>query len=346
MQHTRYRIPARFLSILLSVSLLLGVAPVRAFAKEGLLAPSEQTATSQTSQIAQSTSAQGSSLEKEPRVVRKLEDKTTPYSETFLMSDGSLQMVLGQNLENYQDEEGRWQRIDTTLKRAADGTLSPTSLEEDLSFSRQKTALSPVTLQGEDYSLTLNMLGACEGTPQSDNNTSIYRDVAQDTDLYYDVLRAGIKETLFLKSASAPTEFSFNMRLSGLISKETSQGLALFKPGEKEPLYTFGDLIVFDSSKNDADEPSFDRLAQMTYEKTPAGLTFTYRISKEWLSSPERVFPVQVDPSLTKNASDTFISSAFPKTNYATANELKVGRYDASTGYNRALLRFGVSEIP
>lgn len=271
------------------------------------------------------------------------------------MSDGTYQAKLSQTPLNFSDEHGIWREIDTNLSKESTTVgkanipavaLTPASLQEDLEFTRQVSGSSPLTLEGESYSLTLNMLGACEGIPQAEGNVSTYKKVAPSTDLSYEVLTNGIKETLYLSNKDAPTEFSFNMRLSGLESRETSRGLALFNEGENDPVYTFGDLIVFDSSKNGADEPAYDKQAVMTYEKTASGLTFTYHLSKEWLSDPARVFPVQVDPSITKNSSDTFVSSAFPNTNYATSNILKVGRYDSSTGYNRGLLRFGVGEIP
>jgi len=73
-------------------------------------------------------------------------------------------------------------------------------------------------------------------------------------------------------------------------------------------------------------------------------------VDKKWLESPDRVYPVYIDPSVTIDAlGDTFVSSAYPNTNYnkewdSSQGEyvLKVGKYDSTTGTNYAFIKFSI----
>lgn len=78
-------------------------------------------------------------------------------------------------------------------------------------------------------------------------------------------------------------------------------------------------------------------------ERTSGGYYLTINADSEWLASPERVFPIYIDPSASATTTDdSFVMSAYPTTNYSSTsakydnglqeNILKVGTVDSTTG--------------
>ncbi|WP_180686293.1 DNRLRE domain-containing protein [Streptomyces gossypiisoli] len=65
--------------------------------------------------------------------------------------------------------------------------------------------------------------------------------------------------------------------------------------------------------------------------------SLTVVLDDAWLSAPERVYPVKVDPSVTDvdTNGDSFVQDSWPDSNFSSDDELKIGSYDA--GVNRAI---------
>jgi large repetitive protein len=69
-----------------------------------------------------------------------------------------------------------------------------------------------------------------------------------------------------------------------------------------------------------------------------------------WLTSPERAFPVTLDPtyatgSNTAPSIDAYVSSAYPSANYASDTELRVGTYNGGVDKYRSFLKFGFTNF-
>ena len=202
-----------------------------------------------------------------------------------------------------------------------------------------------------------------------EDNKILYPNVATETSLGYEVMPSGIKETLILESKDAPTQYSFEIKSKGLEAKEVNansqeiideemvgknegneeaktreefKAWAFVNPETNEVIFELGDLIIYDSSQNGAMEPVYCDEKEVIIDPKEDGLKITYRFSDEWLNDSDRVFPIFVDPTIN-SPTDIYISSKYSKTSYGSATELKAGYYDATTGYNRSLLKFDCS---
>jgi len=288
-----------------------------------------------------------------PTVVRELTEKRTANATHYLLSDGTVRAEIQQAPVRFKDKAGAWRGIDTNLLPAdGSGTVRSASTEVTTSFGAQRAGTSPVRLTGEGYSVGIDYLGGVEGAKLAMGNQVVYPNVEHDTALAYEARGDGIKETVLLSSADAPSSFRFALDLEGLQMRRDFAGAwGLFRPEDGLPTLALAPLVVFDSSENGAGDPAV--CADTTMTVTPAGdvAYVTYEISRAWMQDPARVFPIRVDPTITLTNSgatygDTYVASAYPGTTYWSSTELKCGYYDSTTGDNRAYVRFDLSSVP
>jgi len=283
-------------------------------------------------------------------VVRELTEKRTATSTTYLLSDGSRRALLYETPVHYRDAKGAWQDLDTSLApTSVFGAVTSSATPATVTLGAQSAGAAPVAIAYEDARVGFDLLGAVEPAPLVLADEATYLGVAAATDLRYRVLPDGLKETLVLASAAAPGSFTFFASHEGLLLQQDPEGeWGFYRAGEKAPVFVLGDLVVFDSSRSKAGEPAECAAATMAVAAAKGGSYVTYTVPRPWLAAPERVFPVTVDPTITLGQSvcdDTYVSSAYPSTSYGSADELKTGYYDASTGWNRSLLRFDTGAV-
>lgn len=178
-------------------------------------------------------------------VIGELSDKRTEASKTFLLSDGSYKAVFSPTPQHYVCTHGHWHNIDTKLFDEADADVitEPVSqqcanrLEENIKVA--KAAKNKTVLNRENYgfqtlktpfdchiprnftkgytiakdndSLTFVPVNASPATAKVEGNTATYQDVWNDTDVKLEVQADGLKETLILKSDTAPSSFRFEV---------------------------------------------------------------------------------------------------------------------------------------
>jgi len=283
------------------------------------------------------------SVSTEPGVVRELVEKRTANSQTFLLSDGRLRAVVSSGFVNYRDKSGTWRQIDTRLvagSRAGDYVSTATPIE----VTAASDSSARVSLAYQDSTITIGPRNAHPAQFSVRDSVASYRGIATDADLTYEVLDAGMKETVYLRSAKAPTTYAFTVQHPGLtLAKDEATGQWGFHTAlEHPPVFQLGGLLVFDSSVNAAGDPAYSDAARMIVEPGKDESTITYVVPPSWVTDPARVFPIQIDPTVYQGGAlaDTFLSTAFPNTSYGTSTELKVGYYDATTGLNYGLVKF------
>lgn len=288
-----------------------------------------------------------------PTVVRELTERRSATATHYLMTDGTVRAEIAQSPVRFRDAAGAWRDIDTNLLPAdGAGTVRTASTALASSFGVEEPDSSPVTLTGEGYSVGIDYLDGVEGAKLTLGNRVVYPNVGHDTDLAYEAKNDGIKETVLLSSADAPSRFRFALSLDGLeMRRDFSGSWGLYRPGEALPTLALAPLVVFDSGRDAAGDPAVCPDATMTVVPDGTMAYVTYEVPRSWLQDPARVFPVAVDPTLTLTSAgatygDTFVSSAFPGTTYWSSDELKCGYYDSTTGHNRTYVRFDLSSVP
>ena len=199
-----------------------------------------------------------------------------------------------------------------------------------------------------------------------------YPGILKDTDLEYILDGQTVKENIHLLSANAPDQFTFNFRLTGL-TPELEANTIRFKNTSGETVLMIRAPYMYDSGH---DMTSNVRLGLERAVKVCSGScgdgdntdnitiqndrsndscgegdvwTITLTADKDWLTRPERQWPVIVDPVITTPTSayeihDTHVSSGYPTDNFVYSHILKTGNY-GSAGTSRSFMSFNLPAL-
>lgn len=268
-------------------------------------------------------------------------------SKTYRMPDGSLRTKVYGGPIHVRDGSGRFEPIDSRLiPDAAPRRYRNARAAYVVSMGPEDGGLAPVTVGRDGWTATLDLLGATELEPLVVGSKGTYQDVLKDTNLVYESVDDGLKETLVLGSAAAPTTYTFRLEVSGAKLKKTEDGgWAIFKEGKDEPETWLGGLMVWDSSRDANGEPQYCADATMNVVPSAGGALVSYEVPAKWLRDPSRKFPVMIDPSFLPSHDAYVKNGTYAGNNYGTATNLKVGEEGAANDL-RSYLRFTLSSIP
>lgn len=269
-----------------------------------------------------------------PTVVEEIKSQRTETATSYYLSDGNVKTVISEAPIRFKDGKGAWNKIDTTLVPGDTfGEVESASTSMTASFGTQTQNTPPVMLEGDGFSVGVNMLGVAENTKLVSGDTVNYlADVGRGVTLEYQALSDGIKETLVLANAGAPTEFEFSLALDGLELRKNPAGggYGFYRPGESQAVLSLGELSIIDSAGgSDPMASAVCTDATMTVASIDSDtVKIRYEVSPSWLKDPARVFPVKVDPSILSPASDTWVHEGYPDLNKWTADYMCAGVTD------------------
>lgn len=279
--------------------------------------------------VAPSTAA---AVPEPPAPGKELPALATERSRTYLAPDGTHVTRLFQGTVNFKDARGKLQPVDNTLVASA----APGYAVENKA-NRYRVQLprdlggAPVRLERGEAWVSLALEGA-QAPAATAANRATYAGALPGVDVRYSVQADQVKEDLVLRSAAAPSVYTFALRLS---------------PGLRAQANRAGGIDVRDAQGHlqFALEPPFAYDAAGRLGPASLRLGGDGRISltanRAWLDDPKRRYPVTVDPTFSMDPNqDCTIASAVPTT-AACTDDLRVG---ATAGTEeRALLRFDVA---
>src|SRR6185369_5236979 len=155
-------------------------------------------------------------------------------------------------------------------------------------------------------------------------------------DLELSAAATGLKESLVLRSAAAPTSWAFRLTPGGLTASLDKSGQVVLADRAGKPVALIPRGWMEDASGAKSEGVSY-RL-----EDEAGRQVLRVELDTTWLAAPERKFPVRVDPTVTEIAAttdDTYVSSATPSTSHSTDGVLRVG-LAASGDEDRAYIHF------
>ncbi|WP_264935725.1 hypothetical protein, partial [Streptomyces sp. A012304] len=126
-----------------------------------------------------------------------------------------------------------------------------------------------------------------------------YQQVLPETDLWLDSQAGGVKETLVLKSATAPNSFVFPLRLKGLTAK-VDGGSILLTDAEGRTR-----AVVPAGFMEDAAQAVSNAVTYELVQGQDGGQALKVTADREWLADPARAYPVRVDPSVDTTSAST-----------------------------------------
>ena len=289
------------------------------------------------------------------RRVGELTARRRANGKFFELADGRVQAELSSAPVHYRDGQGRWRDIDTRV--AATGSRPGFAYGNQANtfgsfFGRRSDRLVGVQLGGQAVEVGLAGPGR-PLSPQVEGDRVTYRGAAGGADLVYQVTPGALKEQLVLAKPPADPTWTFVLDLDGLVARQRQDGSVAFygRSGEGEPLLVMPRPFMTDS----ADDPSSpygkawsDRVTQSVTQQG-SRVQVTVIADGAWLASPQRKYPVVVDPTIKieptpTTGQDTMILSDAPTTNYNSSWRLSVGTTD--TGAARSLVKFPLTGVP
>jgi hypothetical protein len=300
-------------------------------------------------------------------IVREIPEKRTRNSKHYLLQDGMYKAVITSYDQHYLTVDNKFEDIDLTLinedqlskvnpqklskefvladeieiRSAAETEMNSTNKEISPKARFFRTPKIPYdTRIPEDFSkgytvshsgdsVTFLPLNANSVTGSVYSNRTEYINVWHSTDVTLEVLPEGVKETIILKDASAPTIFTFEVKSNKPIDENLTIGSLKIRPA-----------WLIDA--NDTYRPVVQTL-YMEKNKTYIRLT---------ADTTDLQFPIKIDPTTTTFSAvqDTDVdryNNTFPRGHY---DSFAVGNWTA-TNYNSeqtydAYIQFDLSSIP
>lgn len=265
----------------------------------------------------------------------------TANTSVFQNPDGTLTARVYSRPVHYRTVKGAWADIDSTLVQGSDGRWTERADSSPAGFAASGNDSSLVSYgpsASEQVSYALQ--GAASVTGQSSGNTITYPGIADSSDLTYAVGSGGVKETLVLHAATAPTTWVFPLHLTGLTPSLTSAGSVVFKDSSGAVRVTIPHGYMEDSKVGKVSGEGATSTG-VTYSLTSVDGAPALRVSLDasWLHDESRVFPVKVDPTNLNASSSTYVETPYD-INFSTADVLKVGSYDGGSHKADSYLNF------
>lgn len=286
-------------------------------------------------------------------------------SETYLMSDGSYQCVIYAEDKYFLDEEYSYQVINNSIVRDsaikdglqyrnkanafnvtfANKTVPAISFEykgTGFSFSPESNSgqLGTATTAGNS-SMTVGTVRNCdtlEKLTMTGENTVTYTNVFPNTDLVYVLGNNALKEYIILNNSSSPNEFTFTFHLNGL-TLQSINGNCCFMDSSGEEMFSLAPLFAIDA----VGELTQDVFYEILPGQGKNEVTVKVVLDNDYLSDPDRIFPIVVDPSIMmsgySNIYDTYVTERYPTLTNGAVTYLRTGR-DTDFYTRRSYIRF------
>lgn len=293
-----------------------------------------------------------------PYRVRELTGKRSESSSSYLMSDGTTQMVLSTSPVHYRSSaKGKWQPIETEIEAGTGATafVNETNVFETR-FGESRHSLA--SLAGDGWSVGLGAAGEDRKlTPKANGSKVTVTDVFDSADLDYSVGAGVLKEEIVLPNAKAapPEGFTFTLDTKGLVAKSLASGsegsgkaeggaIGLFTSEKaKRPRLVMPAPFMTDGSKKRSEAVS------QVLDRTADGVTtVTITPDADWLGAKDRRFPVRVDPTIVyaPDAADGKDAAIYSGDTAARPADPTIPIGVANGGVWRGLFQFDTSAIP
>jgi len=279
----------------------------------------------------------------------------TATSETFRLPDGQRETRLYGSPVNYRDEEGDWQPIEEGFEELPNGQLANGANSFDTRLP-ERLGDGPVLLAEDGVWVSSELLSANPEAAQIEGESATYETTSGGTSFEFSSLPDGLKETIEIADPSQPSTFHYALDASsGLTPELSEEGAIDFRDEEGNIAAELPAPTIADSAAH----PAISRAVHYKLTSTGQGTWgLTVEADREWLSDPQREWPVRIDPSTIikfgptldcgfmgwtgeagerRCASPTWTS--YPTSSYYPAPPAKAFR-------SRLALRFDVSSIP
>lgn len=229
------------------------------------------------------------------------------YSRTYHVDGNQYVTVVGNDGATFIDDDGNLRPVDNTLEKDTTAVFSMFGDGQETSYVNRANdymVLLPenldletgkgITIANEDALITLYPAEGSFNNGLAKDNAIRYSDVFPGVDYQYTVLGNSVKEDIILLERGEKNCFSYLIDTCGLAGEIRNNTLYLYEFGtdpETDAVFVLEAPEMVDS----ADEISFG--VRLSMQERDGMLLVTVTADAEWLSAPERVYPVRIDPT-------------------------------------------------
>ncbi|MFI6154414.1 LamG-like jellyroll fold domain-containing protein [Kitasatospora sp. NPDC051170] len=290
----------------------------------------------------------------DPVTSKELPEKRAAQQRTYQNTDGTFTTRSYPEPVNFRRSDGSWSAIDTTLipgGTASGGRAAPvqnswttTSTEQQLKLGLTADADPLVQLQLADgVSIGYSLQGATAAQGAAQGSAITYPDARPRADLTILAGGSSFKETLVLKDATAPTEWVFPLRLQGASASLDADGSVHFTNPAGTLLGRMPAGWMQDSNfaPNTEEGVISGGVAYELVQLPGGGQALKVKLDEAWLHASERVYPVKVDPTVSRVLANesTYAYSPYNQ-DFSGDTVLKVGTNDGGRHQAASFIRF------
>lgn len=329
----------RLLSVIVLLSIIAGSIPMKTIAVEDVPSITDTEVHTEATQQLNTETAE----ETQATIVREDISLRDEFSKHFEMSDGSYTATV-YNEPVHQLVDGAWVEIDNslTLSTSAKGAAQYKTVNglTDVSFA-QSFQNELVTMEQDNHSISWGVqaifdtsktvavssaqfsadlkqpsqaeilpmdLSAVDAEEQKifaakATSTIQYSDaLANDVDLEYTVLPSRIKESIILNSPQSISAYTVTINTTDLSARLLDNREVEFYTEDGETVFSMWSPYMYDSASELSEdiEVELSSLGNSQY-------TITLTPDAAWLRSPDRVYPVVIDPDVVVSRARTNI---------------------------------------
>jgi RHS repeat-associated protein len=264
----------------------------------------------------------------DPATSRELPQRQGAYDRTWANPDGTLTTELSSSPVNRRLPDGTWAPMDTTLVQAGAGGAAgwrgaATAIDVRLAADAGAPELARLALDG-GHAIAFGLAGAAASAGLVEGSTITYPDAWPGVDVRLEVVGAGVKETLVLRSAAVPTSFQFPLRLTGLRARMAGGQVELVDAGGNTRA-----VLPAGSMADAAGGQAGPGGIAYSLERSASGPALGMTLNPDWLADPARQYPVLVDPSVASAAADSALV-VHGSSSGSGSSELLVGQVGGS----------------
>ncbi|MFG2753770.1 LamG-like jellyroll fold domain-containing protein [Streptomyces xanthophaeus] len=279
-------------------------------------------------------------------------EKRAERARTFANPDGTFTTRFYNDPVNFRSRDGKWEMIDTQLAKPAGGarTMSVSgagwearSTEDAVHFAEYADAETVARLGVSDTaSISYGLEGAAHSLGKVEGSVITYPEVRHSADLELIAGSDSIKETLILKDKSAPSTWRFPLALSGLTAKlDGKGGVAFTDPAGIQQGWMPPGWMEDSNLGERSNQGVISSGVTYTLESSGGRQVLVVSLDEKWLTAPDRVFPVKVDPSVAgvSATSGTYVQYPHDQ-NFSSDTVIKVGTSNEGKNKAAGFLRF------
>ena len=342
----------KLISILISAALMLNIFPGTVFAAE----------TNQTNLDAPQI---GQSQKVKPKVLYEITSKREKNIKEFMTANGTYLAAVYPSAVHYLDN-GTWKDIDNSLVSAKDeynnDILENKANSYKIKIAKSSKANNFVRIQKDKYELSWGIdnqnqvlssvldkvkdpEASMDANVQLENiNSNVqFKNIYQDIDFQYLIEPEKVKESIVINKNNGNEAFSYNLYVKNLTAKlNDDKSINFYDSSDSSKIvYKMEAPVMYDAN-------GVSGSVDVSITPTDNGYTLSITPDKTYLDSPDRVYPVTIDPPVSTDPGatsiyDSYVSASNPNTNYYLASTLKSG-YTSTSGTFRSYVKFDIPD--